>query len=37
VPEWGGRETSIMLEQDAAFTENGVIFLDGRQKEFHLI
>jgi hypothetical protein len=37
VPEWGGQEVTIALEQDAAFTANGVIFLDGRQTEFHLI
>lgn len=37
VPEWGGQEIPIMLEQDAAFTENGVFFLDGRQTAFHLI
>jgi len=37
VPEWGGQEVPIMLEQDAAFTPQGVIFLDGRQTTFHLI
>ncbi|MBM3240068.1 aminopeptidase P family protein [Candidatus Poribacteria bacterium] len=37
ISEWGGQEVSIMLEQDAAFTANGVIFLDGRQTEFHFI
>jgi hypothetical protein len=37
VPEWGGQEVPIMLEQDAAFTENGVFYLDGRQTAFHLI
>lgn len=37
VPEWGGQEVVFPLEQDAAFTEDGVIFLDGRQKTFHLI
>ena len=37
VPEWNGQEVSIMLEQDAAFTSAGVIFMDGRQTRFHLI
>jgi len=37
VPEWNNQEVIFWLEQDAAFTENGVIFLDGRQKEFHLL
>lgn len=37
IPEWGNQEVRIMLEQDAAFTKNGVIFLDGRQTQFHLI
>lgn len=37
VPEWDGQEVTFPLEQDAAFTESGVIFLDGRQTKFHLI
>ncbi len=37
VPEWGGQDVLFPLEQDAAFTEQGVIFLDGRQTTFHLI
>lgn len=37
VPEWGGQEVPFALEQDAAFTANGPIFLDGRQMWFHLI
>jgi len=37
VPEWKDQEVIFWMEQDAAFTENGVIFLDARQKEFHLI
>jgi len=37
IPEWRCKEVTIALEQDAAFTENGVIFLDDRQKKFHLI
>ena len=37
VPEWGGQEVRIMLEQDAAYTENGVVYMDGRQTAFHLV
>ncbi len=37
VAEWGGQEVRIALEQDAAFTKNGIYFLDGRQTQFHLI
>lgn len=37
VEEWDNQEMTFPIEQDAVFTENGVIFLDGRQTEFHLI
>jgi Xaa-Pro aminopeptidase len=37
LPEWGGQEIRIALEQDAAFTKTGIYFLDGRQTRFHLI
>ena len=37
VPEWNGQEVRIMLEQDAAFTADGVIYINGRQTSFHLI
>jgi len=37
VPEWGGRELRMGLEQVVAFTEKGVAFLDGRQTAFHLV
>ena len=37
VPEWGGQEFRLPLEQDVAFTGSGVYFLDGRQTKFHLI
>jgi Xaa-Pro aminopeptidase len=37
VPEWDGEEVPFMLEQDAAFTRDGPVFLDGRQTAFHLI
>lgn len=37
VPEWGGQEVQIALEQDAAFAAAGVRYLDGRQTRLHLI
>jgi len=37
VKEWDNQEVTFPIEQDAIFTENGVIFLDGRQTKFHLI
>ena len=37
LPEWGGQEIRIALEQDAAFTKAGIFYLDGRQTRFHLI
>ena len=37
VPEWGGQEFRLPLEQDVVFTGGGVFFLDGRQTRFHLI
>jgi hypothetical protein len=37
VPEWGGQDVRIVLEQTIAFTGGRVVFLGGRQKEFYLI
>jgi hypothetical protein len=37
IPEWDGEEVTFAMEQDAAFTEDGPMFLDGRQTTFHLI
>jgi hypothetical protein len=37
VPEWGGQEVKMALEQTVAFTGGRVVFLSGRQTEFHLI
>jgi hypothetical protein len=37
VPEWGGRELRMALEQVLAFTPGGAYFLDGRQTRFHLV
>ena len=38
VPEWGGQEVRLGLEQDAVYyKDRGVIYIDGRQTEFHII
>lgn len=37
VPEWGGQDVLIRLEEDALFTGETVRYLDGRQTEFYLI
>lgn len=37
VPEWGGKELRLGIEQDVAFTKDGTYFLDGRQTAFHLV
>ncbi|HEA64778.1 MAG TPA: hypothetical protein ENI02_01375 [Candidatus Aminicenantes bacterium] len=37
VPEWGGQEVEIQLEEDAAFTKEGCHFIDGRQTKLYLI
>lgn len=37
VPEWNNQEVVMGLEQDAAFTREGVIYLDGRQTVLHVI
>lgn len=37
VPEWGGQEIQLALEEDVAFTSAGGRFLDGRQTRFHLV
>jgi len=37
VPEWGGQDVQIALEQDAAFTRSGAFFLDKRQTELILV
>lgn len=36
IPAWN-KEIRIMLEEEAYFDENGVLYLDGRQTQFHLI
>ena len=37
VPEWGGQDVRIMLEEDALFDGEAVRYLDGRQTELLLI
>ena len=37
IPEWNGQVVRIALEQDAAFTKDGVNYLDGRQTQLHII
>ena len=37
LPEWGGQEITMALEQDVVFTKSGCRPIDGRQTEFHLI
>jgi hypothetical protein len=37
VAEWEGQEVPFMLEQDAALTADGPVYLDGRQTEYHLV
>ena len=37
VPEWGGKEVRMSLEQDAVFTGGKLRFLAGRQKRLHLV
>jgi len=37
VPEWGGRELRMALEQDVAFAGGKARFINGRQTAFHLV
>jgi hypothetical protein len=37
VPEWGGQDFRLPLEQDVVFLGDRTVFLDGRQTQFHLI
>ena len=37
IPEWNGQIVGVSIEQDAAFTKEGIHYLDGRQTAFHLI
>jgi hypothetical protein len=37
LPEWGGQDVRIVLEQTAASTENGIEYLGGRQTKWYVI
>jgi Xaa-Pro aminopeptidase len=37
IPEWGGQVVRVMLEEDAFFDGKSVAYIDGRQKDLHLI
>ena len=37
VPEWDGQEVEFRSEEDAFFDGRSVRYIDGRQREFHLI
>lgn len=37
VPEWGGQEVRMSMEEDVVFTKDGCRTIDGRQTEFYLI
>jgi Xaa-Pro aminopeptidase len=37
LPEWGGQEIRLGLEEDVVFTREGCRPLDGRQTEFYLV
>ncbi len=37
IPEWGGKEVRMGLEQVISFTKNGTKYLDGRQTKFHIV
>jgi len=37
VPEWDGQRVRIMLEENAAFEDGRVRYLDGRQRELHVV
>jgi len=37
IPEWGGQDVRIVLEQTVAFTEIGIEYLGGRQIKWYVI
>ena len=37
IPELDGKNFRLSLEQDIAFTHGGIVFLDGRQMQYHLV
>jgi hypothetical protein len=37
IPEWGGQEVTLGLEENALFSPTRSVFLDGRQTTFHVV
>ncbi len=37
IPEWGGQDFRLPLEQNVVFTGDRVVILDGRQTRFHIV
>ncbi|MCZ6508210.1 MAG: Xaa-Pro aminopeptidase, partial [Acidobacteria bacterium] len=37
VPEWDGQWVQIKLEQDAVFDGEGIVYIAGRQTQWHLV
>ena len=37
VPEWGGQEVTLSIEEDVVFTTAGCRALDGRQLAYYLL
>jgi Xaa-Pro aminopeptidase len=37
VPEWGGQDIRIVLEEKVVYAKEGLIFPGGRQTEFHVV
>ncbi len=37
IPEWGGQEITMAVEEDGVLSTRGASFLDGRQTRFHLV
>jgi hypothetical protein len=37
IPEWGGQDLRLVLEEKVVFTKDGLIFPGGKQTEFYLI
>jgi Xaa-Pro aminopeptidase len=37
IPEWGGQDLRIVLEEKVVYTRDGLIFPGGRQTEFHVV
>ena len=37
IPEWQGKVVRIGLEQDALYSKDGILYLNGRQTDFHIV